>query len=88
MVMAPPPRMTQQYRLASTAAWLSSTGLSHHNLLPHIPSTRPSSQQQPSAWGCSTIPKHQLPAAAPSTDLSPCPGNVWLWQGLSDSHSI
>ena len=67
MVMAPPPRMTQQYRLASTAAWLSSTGLSHHNLLPHIPSTRPSSQQQPSAWGCSTIPKHQLPAAAPSS---------------------
>ena len=29
--------MTQQYRLASTAAWLSSTGISHHSLLPHIP---------------------------------------------------
>ena len=29
--------MTQQYRLASIAAWLSSTGISHHNLLPHIP---------------------------------------------------
>ena len=28
--------MTQQYRLASMAAWLSSTGISHHNLLPHI----------------------------------------------------
>ena len=30
--------MTQQYRLAPVAAWLSSTGVSHHNLLPHIPS--------------------------------------------------
>ena len=32
--------MTQQYRLASMAAQLSSTGISHHNLLPHIPSIR------------------------------------------------
>ena len=30
--------MTQQYRLASMAAWLSS--ISHHSLLPHIPSIR------------------------------------------------
>ena len=30
--------MTQQYCLASKAAWLSSTGISHHSLLPHIPS--------------------------------------------------
>ena len=30
--------VTQQYRLASMAARLSSTGISHHNLLPHIPS--------------------------------------------------
>ena len=30
--------MTQQYHLASMAAWLSSIGISHHNLLPHIPS--------------------------------------------------
>ena len=28
----------QQYRLASMASWLSSTGISHHDLLPHIPS--------------------------------------------------
>ena len=28
--------MTQQYRLALMAARLSSTGLSHHNLLPHL----------------------------------------------------
>ena len=59
--------MTQQYCLASMAAWLSSTGISHHNLLPHIPSI-PSlrSQQQPSPWDCSTVAKLQLPAAAPS----------------------
>ena len=29
--------MTQQYCLASMAAWFSSTGISHHNLLSHIP---------------------------------------------------
>ena len=38
LVMAPPPCMTQQHRLASMAAWVSSTGISHHDLLPHIPS--------------------------------------------------
>ena len=32
-----PLHMTQQYRLASMAAWLSSTSISHHSLLPHIP---------------------------------------------------
>ena len=32
-----PLHMTQQYRLASMAARLSSTGISHHNLLAHIP---------------------------------------------------
>ena len=37
MVMAPPPCVTQQYRLASMAAWLSSTGISHHNPLPTFP---------------------------------------------------
>ena len=32
-----PLRVTQQYHLASMAVWLSSTRISHHNLLPHIP---------------------------------------------------
>jgi len=32
--------MTQQYHLASVAARLSSIGISHHHLLPHIPSIR------------------------------------------------
>ena len=46
------------------------------------------SQQQPSPWDCSTIPEVQLPVTVPSRDLRPCPEYVWLWQGLSDSHSI
>ena len=37
-MMAPPLQVTQQYHLASMAAPLSSTGISYHNLLPHIPS--------------------------------------------------
>ena len=57
-------RVTQQYFLASMAAWRSSTGISHHDLLLHVPSI--CSQQQPSLWDCSTVPKLQLPAAVPS----------------------
>ena len=55
--------MTQKYHLASTASWLSSIGISHHNLLPYIPLICLSSQQQPLPWDCSTIPKLQLLAA-------------------------
>ena len=58
--------MTQQYRLASMAAWLSSTGISPHNLLPHILLIHLHNQQQPSPLDCSTIPKFQLPSAMPS----------------------
>ena len=32
-----PLHRTQLYHLASMAAWLFSTGISHHSLLPHIP---------------------------------------------------
>ena len=32
--------MTQQYHLASMPAWFSNTGISHHDLLPHIPLIR------------------------------------------------
>ena len=43
--------MTQQYRLASMAAWLSSTGISHHNFLSHIPSVRLSAvNSSPRPW--------------------------------------
>ena len=68
------------------SAWLSSTGISHHSLLPHIPS--------------SISPQQLLPGIAPQSlssssqplrllgDLHPCPGYVRLRQELSDSHSI
>ena len=57
--------MTQQYRLASMVAW---------HFPPQSPPSHPldpslSSQQQPSPWNCSTIPKLQLPAMAPSKGL-------------------
>ena len=59
------------------AAWLSSTGISHHNLLPHTPSI------------ClSTVKTSPCPGIAPqslnSISQPPhCLGYLWLWQGLS-----
>ena len=90
MVMAPPiMRVTQQYRLATMAAWLSSSGISHQDLLPHIPSI------------ClSTVNSSSHPGIAPQSlnsssqllcllgDQRSCPGCVWLRQGLSDSHTM
>ena len=78
------------------AAWLSSTGISHQDLLPHIPSTLSlCSQQQPLPWDCSTIPKLQLPATAPSrgsTSLSGvCMGaarTVWFSVHLGCRRSV
>ena len=52
------------------AAWLSSTGISHHDLLPHIPSISVCSQQQPSLWDCSTIPNSSSqPLCLPGTSV-------------------
>ena len=51
---------------------------------PLSPSLR--SQQQPSPWDCSTIPK--LQSLSLPGDPSSCPAYVWLQQELSDSHSI
>ena len=87
MVMAPPPHVTQRYRLASMAAWLSSTGISHHSLLPHIPSiclSKVNSSPRPGIAPQSLNYSSQ-PLCLPG-DLCPCPGYVWLQQGLSDSH--
>ena len=84
-----PKHITQQYRLASMAVWLSSTGISHHSLLPHIPSIclsavniSPHPGIAPQSLNSSSQALH-LPG-----HLHPCPGYVWLWQGLSDSRSI
>ena len=71
--------MTQQYCLASMAAWLSSTGISHHDLLPHILSillstvnSSPRPGITPHSPNSSSQPLH-LPG-------DPCPslGYVWL----------
>ena len=59
----------QQYCLASKAAWLSSTGISHYNLLSNPLNPALCSQQQPLHQDCSTILKLQLPATAPSRRL-------------------
>ena len=73
----------QQYHLASMASWLSFTGFSHHNLLPHGPLIR-----------LFTVNSNHRPGIAPqslnsSSQLLHLLGLcVPGWQGLSDSHSI
>ena len=79
--------MTQQYHLASMAAGLSSTGFSHHSLLPHIPSIHLSAvNSSPHLIAPQSLNSSSWPLHSPG-DLLPCLGNVWLQQGLSDSHS-
>ena len=77
--------MTQRYCLASMAAWVSS----HHNLLPHIPSIHLSAVISSPCPGIApqSLNSSSQPLCLPG-DLCPCPGWVWLWQGLYDSHSI
>ena len=89
MVMAQPPMRNSAVSLASTAAQLSSAGISHHSLLPHVFSVH-----------LSTVNSSPNPGIAPQSlnsssrhlcllgDLHPCLGHVWLRQVLSDSHSI
>ena len=85
--MDPPP--TRESAVASMAAWLSSTGTSHHNLLPHIPLIHLSAVN---SSPCPGIAPQSLNSSSQQLclpgDLPVCPGYVWLWQGLSDSHSI
>ena len=59
----------------------SSQSLPSHPLSPSL-----CSPQQLSPWDCSTVSKLQFPAVVFPGDLHPCPGYVWLWQGLFDSH--
>ena len=61
------------------APWLSSTGISHHNLLPHIPSihlstvnSSPRTRIAPQFLNSSSQPLH-LPGG-----LCPCLGYAWL----------
>ena len=57
-----PLRVTQQHRLASMAAWLSSTGISHHDLLPHIPSICLSGVKAPLTLGLPHNPQTPAPS--------------------------
>ena len=71
--------MTQQYRLASMAAWLSSTSISCHNLLPHVLSVHVSAVNKSPCPGIIPQSIHyssQLPYLL--WDLCPCPRYVWL----------
>ena len=84
MVMIPPYTVTQQYRLASMAARLSSTGISHHNLLPHIPSIHLSAvNSSPHSTG-SRIAPQSLNSSSQLLHLPGdprlCPGYAWLWK--------
>ena len=62
--------VTQQYYLASMAAQISSTGISHQFPPSHPLNLSLHSQQPPLPWDCSRIPKLQLPAAVPSRGLA------------------
>ena len=74
MVIAPPLIPDLAVSLCLHAAWLSSTGISPHNLLLHILLIHLHNQQQPSPLNCSTIPKFQLPSAMPSRGPVPVQG--------------
>ena len=81
--------VTQQYRFASMAAWLSATGISHHDLLPHILSICSSAVNSSPHTGIApqSLNSSSQPLPLPG-DLGSCLAYVRLWQGLSDSHSI
>ena len=63
MVVAPPLHVTQQYRLASMAAWFSSTSIPHHSLLPHTPQSI--SLQSSAALTLGVLHNAQTPAPSP-----------------------
>lgn len=89
MVMASSLHATQQYGLASMAAWLSSTGISHHSLpCSHPLAVSCTVNSSSAAWG--RLPQSPSSSSQPMClpgDLRPCLGYVWLGKGLS-AHSI
>ena len=71
------------------ASWLSSTDISHHSLLPDIPllclftaNSNPHPGITPQSLNSNSQQLHHL------GDSLAYLGFVWLWQELSDSHSI
>ena len=88
LVMAPPPCVTQQYSLASKAARLSSTAISHHNLLSQLPSIRLSAVNSSPHPGIAPKSLNSSSQMLCLGDYHSCSEYVWLLQGLSYSHSI
>ena len=87
--MAPPLHITQQHCLASMAAWFSSTGTCHHDLLLHmtwgyIPAVN--SRPHPGIAPQSLCSSSQLLCLLWDPRLSL--GYVWLWQGSSESDQL
>ena len=78
------PHMTQQYCLASMAAQLSSKGIRHHNLLPHIPSGHlPTVNDRPHSANALQFLSSSSQMPCVPGDLHPCLGYGGLQQGLS-----
>ena len=87
--MVPPPMHDSAVSLASVAAWLSFTGISPQDLLPHILSiclsmvnSIPRAGIAPQSLNSSSQLLH-LPG-----DQRFCQAYLWLQQGLSSSHSV
>ena len=80
--------MTQQYHFASMAAWISSTDISHHDLLPHIPLISLSAINSSAHHGIApqSLNSSSQPLLLPGDPCS-CPV-CWLWNWLPDSDSI
>ena len=75
--------VTQQYSFASLAAWLSSMSISHHNLLPHIPSICLSAVNSSSHSGIAPqSPNSSSQLLNLPGNVHLCPAYVWLQQGL------
>ena len=89
MVMAPPTTCASAVSPCFHGAWLSSTCISHHNLLPHIPLIRLSAVNNSPRLGIApqSLNSSSQRLCLPG-DLCPCLGYAWLWQRLSDSRSF
>ena len=85
--MAPPLRMTQQYRFASLAAWLSSTGISPVNSSLTSPQSISAVNSSPRP-GIAQSPNSSSQPLRLAGDLHSCLACGWLQHRLSGSQSI
>ena len=89
MVMAPPPTHDSAVPLCFHGYLAFFYFTPHHDLLPHILSIHLSAVNSSAYPGIApqSLNSSSKPLCLPG-DLRPCPGYVWLRQGLSESHSI